>query len=212
MRKALLNSFKKVSQKRKHPALYLHDDGKTPRKLEQLSEHDPHFHTVFNNSKLSEAVTELYGEEIVLYKDRAVTKLPNTPGNLVHQDMVVGFDFVTSFISAAISLTEQTIDNGCLEIYNGPTYTALNPLKFDCPCVTGGACLCPYNMEISGTDRTYTPITTGKGAVIFFDGFIPHKSGPNTTKNIRTLLYSIYNKKSEGDNYTEFYDYMFKNK
>jgi hypothetical protein len=74
------------------------------------------------------------------------------------------------------------------------------------------ACTPGHNAANKGTDRTYTPITTGKGAVIFFDGFIPHKSGPNTTKNIRTLLYSIYNKKSEGDNYTEFYDYMCKNK
>jgi ectoine hydroxylase-related dioxygenase (phytanoyl-CoA dioxygenase family) len=210
MSKAIKEYYKKSNEKEILTWLSLHESGK-PRKLEKISSFNPDIKEVLTGN-LKKVVAQLYGEEVNLYKDRAVIKFPNQPGNSAHQDMVVGFNFVKSFISAAICNTEQTIDNGCLDVYTGSKkYTKIEPFEFICPCITGGTCLCVQNIQESGVDPQYRSITAPQGAVIFFDGFLPHKSGPNLTDKHRMLTYAIYNKASEGNNYEEFYNFMYKN-
>ena len=43
------------------------------------------------------------------------------------------------------------------------------------------------------------------GDVAFFDSFVPHRSGPNSTDSSRRVLYVTYNKLSEGYAYESYY-------
>ena len=52
---------------------------------------------------------------------------------------------------------------------------------------------------------------TQPGDVIFFDSFVPHRSGPNLTDTNRRIMYMTYGKKSEGDWRDRYYTEKFKN-
>ena len=43
------------------------------------------------------------------------------------------------------------------------------------------------------------------GDVVFFDSYVPHRSGPNLTAEARRVLYVTYNRLSEGDHRTRYY-------
>ena len=47
---------------------------------------------------------------------------------------------------------------------------------------------------------------TQPGDIIFFDSYVPHRSGPNKTNAPRRVLYATYNKLSEGDARLQYYD------
>ena len=51
----------------------------------------------------------------------------------------------------------------------------------------------------------YISVPTNPGDTIFFDSFIPHRSGPNMTDEKRRVLYVTYNAASEGDNRKKYY-------
>ena len=40
---------------------------------------------------------------------------------------------------------------------------------------------------------------------MFFDSYVPHRSGPNMTDVPRRVLYTTYNKLAEGDTWERYY-------
>ena len=46
---------------------------------------------------------------------------------------------------------------------------------------------------------------TEPGDVLFFDSFVPHRSGPNRTSVQRRVLYVTYNGASAGDSRERYY-------
>ena len=98
------------------------------------------------------------------------------------------------FLNAMITLTESTVDNGCLEVVAGIHKKGLIS-KDDSGLLSDD--------EISGMN--FIKIPTSPGDVIFFDAFTPHKSKSNLTNVRRINLYLTYNRKSEGDHREEYF-------
>ena len=60
---------------------------------------------------------------------------------------------------------------------------------------------CPT--RISGTSSS-SP-THAPGDAVFFDSFVPHRSGPNLSDEPRRVLYVTYNRLADGDHRAPYY-------
>ena len=153
------------------------------------------FHSGFRalTSNLKAPISQLLGEEAVLFKEKINFKLPGGAGFKPHQDSQAGWNsYAKFFVSALISIDESTLENGCLEISGGHSssklYDSWRPIS-------------NQNMK----NMTFIPIPTKPGDIIFFDSFTPHKSASNRSKNPRRMYYATYNALSAGDNLNKYY-------
>lgn len=152
------------------------------------------FSSLITRRRMQQAVSELFGEEAVLFKDKINFKMPGGDGFKEHQDVQAGWDeFADLHITAMIAIDETTEDNGSLEMIagmhkQGVLGTMWAPLTDDDT----------ENVE-------YIPVHCRPGDAVFFDSFAPHRSHPNRTDKARRVLYITYNKLSEGDSRKQYY-------
>lgn len=138
---------------------------------------------------------ELFGEAAVLFKDKLNFKLPGGGGFFAHQDVTAykSNEFASTHISVlvAIDAARSTVV-GPLEMAGGRhqegilqhTKGVINPLVEE-------------SME-------FRPLFVESGDLVFFDSYVPHRSGSNLSAKSRRLAYLTYNKSSEG-NFNEKY-------
>lgn len=95
-------------------------------------------------------------------------------------------------MTALVSIDPMTPENGCLEMAPRPAAELMGregePLS-----------------EEELADVRFEPIVTRPGDAVFFDSFVPHRSGPNTSDAPRRVLYATYNKAAEGDVRRQYY-------
>ena len=153
------------------------------------------FHEGF--SELSQAlcapVSQLLGEDAVLFKEKVNFKMPGGDGFKPHQDSQAGWDdYADFFISALVSIDETTEENGCLQMVSGHhkrgLFKSWEPLTED---------------DMEGMEFVMLP--TKPGDVVFFDCYAPHASEPNLSGQTRRIYYATYNRLSAGDNMAQYY-------
>eukprot|EP01104_Vermistella_antarctica_P011065 TRINITY_DN303_c0_g1_i2.p1 TRINITY_DN303_c0_g1~~TRINITY_DN303_c0_g1_i2.p1 ORF type:complete len:268 (+),score=75.79 TRINITY_DN303_c0_g1_i2:34-804(+) len=145
--------------------------------------------------RIEDMVSELLGEESILYKEKINFKLPGGDGFKPHQDHAAGWWMYgqTFHISMLIAIDDCTVENGCLQVVAGEHTKGL---------------LGPEHEEVPDElvkKFKWTPVPGKLGDVVFFDSFVPHRSEPNTTQEGRRILYLTYAKKSEGDFREKYY-------
>ena len=161
-------------------------------RMEDVEPFHEGFSKIFTGEKMRGAVSDLFGEEAVLFKDKINFKMPGGDGFKAHQDVQAGWDrYASLHITALVSIDASTIENGCLEIAPGHHKEGFigeswKPLEEDA--------------------LEYIPLPTKPGDAVFFDSFIPHRSKPNQTNSARRVLYVTYNRLSEGDHRRQYYD------
>ena len=134
-----------------------------------------------------DAVSSLFGEQAVLYKEKINYKYPGGGGYAPHQD-AVAYHRVSRHITCLIPTAPVTKENGCLYFSPYPYNDRLLPTdQKDCIA------------ESSATDMEWLPLELGTRDVLFFHSYAPHKSGPNTSSEARRILYVTYNALSEGN-------------
>ena len=140
-----------------------------------------------------DAVSALFGEPAVLYKEKINYKYPGGGGYAPHQD-AMAYHPVSRHITCLISIDRVSQANGCLSF--SPYPHGAQPLPVDDKgCVP----------EEVASGMEWTPMETDPVDILFFHSYTPHKSGPNTTESARRILYVTYNALSEGDWRTEYY-------
>jgi ectoine hydroxylase-related dioxygenase (phytanoyl-CoA dioxygenase family) len=163
-------------------------------RLENFYPHHDGFRTLFDGAKLRGAVSELLGEEAILFKDKINFKMPGGDGFKPHQDQQAGWSAYTDFfITALVSIDEATMENGCLELVAGYHDKGLVAEEWKPITDQQAAAMNPI------------PYPTKPGDVVFFDSYAPHGSGPNLSDNKRRVLYVTYNRKSDGDHRVQYY-------
>ncbi len=164
------------------------------RLLSRMEDFEPYhqgFSKLFSGAKMKGIVSQLFGEEAVLFKDKINFKMPGGDGFKAHQDIQAGWDkFAKLHITALVSIDTSTLENGCLELAPGHHNKGFigeswKPLEEDA--------------------LDYIAIPTEPGDAIFFDSYTPHRSGPNHTSSARRVLYVTYNRLSEGDHRRQYY-------
>lgn len=176
--------------------MYFEDSKLRPgqRILSRIEDIEPFhrgFSEIINGPKMKGAISQLFGEEAVLFKDKINFKMPGGDGFKAHQDVQAGWDrYARLHITALLSIDPSTPENGCLEIAPGQHKSGL---------------LGEYWKPLPEDSHDYVPCPTAPGDAVFFDSFIPHCSGPNLTDKPRRLLYVTYNRLSEGDHRRQYY-------
>ncbi len=118
-------------------------------------------------------------------------KASGKPGQAWHQDE----DYIPtrdrSLIGAWIALDDATVENGCLWVIPGshshgvlwPQYPHNNP-DYDCATMA-------YDFPYADSDAV--PVEVPAGSIVFFNGYLLHKSLPNrTTGRFRRALVNHY--------------------
>ncbi|MCE7903024.1 MAG: phytanoyl-CoA dioxygenase family protein [Gammaproteobacteria bacterium PRO9] len=176
---------------------YFEEDAAGRRILNRIEDVLP-FHEGFRelagSALLAGACGQLFGEPAALFKDKINFKQPGGGGFEPHQDVQAGWSrYATMHITALVTIDPSTRANGYLEVaanFRGQRLigTEWEPLT---------------DVQLAGIE--WRPIEAVPGDAVFFDSYVPHRSGPNTTGSQRRVLYYTYNKASEGDHLRQYY-------
>jgi ectoine hydroxylase-related dioxygenase (phytanoyl-CoA dioxygenase family) len=163
-------------------------------RIENFVPHHGGFAKLITDCRMQQAVSELFGEEAVLFKDKINFKLPGGDGFKEHQDVQAGWDdFADLHITAMVAIDETNEANGSLEMIAGMHTQGVL-----------GEMWAPLTDEDTG-HAEYVPVHCQPGDAVFFDSYAPHRSEPNRTDKARRVLYITYNKASQGDSREQYY-------
>jgi len=152
------------------------------------------FSTLITSRRMQRAVSELFGEPAVLFKDKINFKLPGGGGFKAHQDVQAGWDdYARLHITAMVAIDGTNEENGSLEVISGKHTQGVL-----------GSMWAPLTDEDTG-DSAYVPVHCQPGDAVFFDSYTPHRSKSNHSGRARRVLYITYNKASEGDAREQYY-------
>ena len=160
-------------------------------RMEDIEPFHQGFSELFVRGEIQKITSQLFNEKALLFKDKINFKMPGGDGFKAHQDVQAGWDrYAKLHITALLSIDPSTTENGCLEIAAGNHKRELvgeqwKPLEED--------------------TLDYISVPANPGDTIFFDSYIPHRSGPNMTDEKRRVLYVTYNAASEGDHRRKYY-------
>ena len=169
-------------------------DGATvPSRTEAFADHHAGLDAFLRGpeSPLAAVVALLAGERVALYKDKINYKAPGGGGYLPHQDGYRGLDVPQyespserGFIAyvCMVAVDAMTVANGCPEV------------GWECWQRKEGwlrkkDAVDPWEFQEMGP---YQAVEMGKGDVLIYDNFMPHRSGTNTTDVWRRALFGIY--------------------
>lgn len=160
--------------------------------------------------RIAPLVSQLFGEEACLFKEKINFKGPLGGGYAPHYDgpSAAAVGLASTFVTAQLAIDEQTIENGCLfGVY--PKHECSDtqmvaPEEGGDPDVTGRAGAIPADVAAS---MTWKPLPAPAGSVLLFNHWFAHRSPPNRSNGMRRTAYFIYNAASEGDHH-ELYYYM----
>jgi len=152
------------------------------------------FARLITRRRMQQAVSELFGESAVLFKDKINFKLPGGDGFKEHQDVQAGWDdYGILHITAMIAIDETNAENGSVEMIPGMHKKGLL-----------GKMWAPLTDEDTA-NASYQPVHCKPGDAVFFDSYAPHRSLPNKTDQSRRVLYITFNGASDGDKRAEYY-------
>ena len=170
------------------------DDSRILCRIENFVPYHEGFSKLITARRMQQAVSELFGEEAVLFKDKINFKLPGGDGFKEHQDVQAGWDeFANLHITAMIAIDETNEANGSLEMIAGMHRQGVL-----------GSMWAPLTDEDT-KHVDYVAVHCKPGDAVFFDSYAPHRSQPNRTDKARRVLYITYNRKSEGDSRAKYY-------
>lgn len=165
------------------------------QRIEDFTPYHQGFESLFVSGALAAAVSDLFGEPALLFKEKINFKLPGGDGFKAHQDVQAGWSrYADLHITALISIDPATAENGCLEMAAGWHDKGLVGAEWE-PLT---------DSQLAGADFVSYPTTPGDA--VFFDSFAPHRSGPNLTDDPRRVLYVTYNKASAGDHRRQYFE------
>ncbi|MBI1733044.1 MAG: phytanoyl-CoA dioxygenase family protein [Gammaproteobacteria bacterium] len=161
-------------------------------RMEDFEPYHPGFSELFVRGRMHAVVSDLFGEPALLFKDKINFKLPGGEGFKAHQDVQAGWDaYAPIHVTALVTIDPCTPENGCLEMAVYEHRKQLIGEKWK-----------PLDEDA----LPYRALPTEPGDAVFFDSFIPHRSGPNMTSSPRRVLYVTYNARSGGDHRRDYYN------
>ena len=124
-----------------------------------------------------EVLTSVIGPNVKSMQSMLFIKASGKPGQAWHQDEFFIPTRDRSLAGAWIALDDATVENGCLWVVPGSHRHGIiwpqrkhDDRRFDC---TGEAMYYPYS------DDDAVPVEVRKGSVVFFNGYLLHRSLPN---------------------------------
>jgi predicted HD phosphohydrolase len=131
----------------------------------------------------------------VLFKEKVNYKLAGGAGFAAHQDSPAYIGLADNHISVMVAVDDATEENGCLQVAPGQWGASSNVPLTDQGTVTAEA----------EKAMTFVPVPAKAGEVLFFNGYIPHRSNANLSSRNRRAVFLTYNPLSQGDHHSAYY-------
>jgi ectoine hydroxylase-related dioxygenase (phytanoyl-CoA dioxygenase family) len=145
-----------------------------PHKLSPVMKH------YLAQASMVNALTQIIGPNVKCMQSMLFIKASGKPGQAWHQDEYFIPTRDRSLVGGWIALDDASVENGCLWVIPGShkhgiiwPQRAHEDRRFDC---TGEAIYFPY------TDDDAIPVEVKAGAIVFFNGYLLHRSLPNRAK------------------------------
>jgi ectoine hydroxylase-related dioxygenase (phytanoyl-CoA dioxygenase family) len=156
-----------------------------PHKISPLA------YSLLSHPRALEVLTRVIGENVKCMQSMLFIKASGKPGQAWHQDEFFIPTRDRSLTGAWIAMDDATVENGCLWVIPGShkhgvlwPQQAHNDKRFDC---TGEAMYYPY------TDDDAVPVEVKRGSIVFFNGYLLHRSLPNhASSGFRRSLVNHY--------------------
>lgn len=191
-------------EKAGHYMMYFESSKKDGSRIISRIEDFVSFHTGFaeliTHRRMSQAVSDLFGEEAVLFKDKINFKLSGGDGFREHQDVQAGWDdYADLHITVLIAIDETNAENGSVEMIPGMHKQGVL-----------GEMWAPLS-NADTAHAVYEAVHCQPGDAVFFDSYTPHRSKPNKSNQVRRVLYITFNVAAEGDHRVQYYSDKRKN-
>lgn len=144
--------------------------------------HFPHkissaMNATLSHPEITGVLTQVIGPNVKCMQSMLFIKASGKPGQAWHQDEFFIPTRDRSLTGAWMALDDATVENGCLWVIPGshkhgvlwPQHQQNDP-RFDC---TGESMYFPY------TDDDAVPVEMRAGSIVFFNGYLLHRSLPN---------------------------------
>ncbi|MDP2325822.1 MAG: phytanoyl-CoA dioxygenase family protein [Gammaproteobacteria bacterium] len=173
-------------------------DGMLVRVEHILGDHNPEMTRLMLAPKVLEALSSLFGETPVLFKEKVNYKLPGCRADRLHQDQAAGWNAYSGlFITMAIVVDANRRENAALSFLSTGAYAR--------------SLMGPEWQPLTDADPPYEPagdyqvLEANPGDVVFFDSYVPHGSPANTSNQPRRNIYLTFNRQSDGDLRMRYY-------
>jgi phytanoyl-CoA hydroxylase len=157
--------------------------------------HHPHkisplLRATFDRPGIVATLTAIIGPNIKAMQSMLFIKAEGKPGQAWHQDEFFIPTRDRSLTAAWIALDDATVENGCVWVLPGSHRRGIlypdraqDDARFDC---TNEAHSFPY------ADEEAVPVELSAGSVVLFNGYLLHRSLPNTSPRFRRALVNHY--------------------
>lgn len=169
-------------------------------RLSPVIDISPVFASLVRDERILGPLRVLYGEEMLLFKDKLIYKMPGVAGYEMHQDYSSWQTFPRDLVNVIVSIDGAGADNGGVEFFPGYSdrlLSAAGELRYMSAEEAGQIDL--------GRGEV---LTTEPGDVVIFDCLTPHRSGVNGSTRLRRQLYLTYSSARNGDLYGAQLRYM----
>ena len=159
------------------------------RKIENTRLHSDTFCTLAAHPTLVQAVQNLLGEDLLLFRSTLMLK-PAHHGSphALHQDSSYWPMQPPSLVTASIALNQATPENGCFKVIPGSHKWGLKQWG-DIAKKQDEAIANRKDIDLSGQ----IDISLGAGSALLFHSLLVHGSGPNRSPHSRnTALYAYF--------------------
>ncbi len=155
-----------------------------PHKVSSLA------HDTLRHSIVVDALRAIIGPNVKAMQSMLFIKSPGRPGQAWHQDELFIPTRDRSLTGVWIALDDATVDNGCLWVIPGshvpgtlyPDRSQSDP-RFDCSDEAYG---------FAYVEADAVPVEVAAGSVVCFNGYLLHRSLPNTSDGYRRALVNHY--------------------
>ena len=137
---------------------------------------------------MAEALAALIGPDVKCMQSMLFVKPPGFQGQAWHQDEIFIPTRDHSLIGGWIALDDATIENGCLWVLPGSNRGPLYEMRDH-----GNSDEFDSAPESHGFDESgEIPVEVKTGDVVFFDGYLLHRSRKNRSQTYRRVLVNHY--------------------
>jgi hypothetical protein len=139
------------------------EKGRTLSRAENFTDYHAGLRSVCDTALLP-LVSQLFGEQAVLFKEKINFKLPGGAGFAAHQDSPAYIGMTEDHISVMVAVDASTKENGCLQVAGGRWSKGCVPLTAE------GIIEPAAEAQIAFQHAECSP-----GDVLFFGGYTPHR-------------------------------------
>ena len=173
----------------------------TPERIDPVVDTSPLFAELVRDERILAVLRAIFEDEVRLFKDKLIFKMPGVDGYTMHQDWAWGWQDLcpaSDILSVSIQIDGADAANGCIELFPGYHHKLLTP-----PGVQTNF----RAEELAQVDPARgEKIETQPGDVLVFHALTPHQSGKNTASYSRRSLYLTYNAARAGDLAAQYYE------